>query len=142
MDNILYDLYKSCCNFKTIHNINAFVKNNKDKLNNEELKILTENKYLSHSISIIAALSIQSAFYKLRRLKLFLYRKTIPHVCGLLSSCFYLYLHNLYISRNNISKLIILAEKDMHNAGIGHIIKEMYKEQDEDDYILLRNKKF
>ncbi|CAD2113550.1 conserved Plasmodium protein, unknown function [Plasmodium vinckei] len=84
MDNILYDLYKSCYNFKTIHNINAFVKNNKDKLNNEELKILTENKYLSHSISIIAALSIQSAFYKLRRLKLFLYRKTIPHVCGLL----------------------------------------------------------
>ncbi|ETB61566.1 hypothetical protein, variant 3 [Plasmodium yoelii 17X] len=127
MDNILYDLYKSCCNFKTIHNINTFVKNNKDKLNNEELKILNENKYLSHSISIVAALSIQSAFYRLRRLKLFIYRKTIPHVCGLLSSCFYLYLHNLYISRNNISKLIILAEKDTHNTGIGHIIKDMLK---------------
>ncbi|ETB61568.1 hypothetical protein, variant 8 [Plasmodium yoelii 17X] len=99
MDNILYDLYKSCCNFKTIHNINTFVKNNKDKLNNEELKILNENKYLSHSISIVAALSIQSAFYRLRRLKLFIYRLLPIYMLKILKSSFILlllFLNKLY----------------------------------------------
>ncbi|SBT48717.1 hypothetical protein POVWA2_056580 [Plasmodium ovale wallikeri] len=111
IDNVANDLYKAFCSYKTIHKINNFVYKNKEKLNSEEFKIINENKYASHAMAIITALA----------------------------SCSFLYLHTLYLSRENISRLIQLKQKQPDIKGICVFVDDMYKEHEPHDYVNLLN---
>ncbi|SBT80807.1 conserved Plasmodium protein, unknown function [Plasmodium malariae] len=112
--NILYDLYKSFCCYKSIQKINHFVKANKEKINPDELKIINENNFISHTVAILMTLA----------------------------SCSFLYIHNLYLSRNTISKLIQLNLKHFNNKGICSLVDEMYKREEPNDYLNLTKKVF
>ncbi|CAG9472178.1 conserved Plasmodium protein, unknown function [Plasmodium vivax] len=138
--NILYDWYKTFSCHKTIRKINTFVSHNKEKANVEELKIINENKYVSHSIAILTAIGILTTFRKLRRAKLFMFRPFLPDIFGLITSCSFLYMHALYLSRNTISKLIQLNLKESSNEGIGNYVGEMYKKDEPKDYLNLVRK--
>ncbi|GAW83491.1 hypothetical protein, conserved [Plasmodium gonderi] len=138
--NLIHDFYKTLSCFKTIRKINTFVKDNKEKASIEELKILNEKKYLSHSIAIVLALGIHMSFRKLKRSKIFIFRPLLPDIFGLISSCSFLYLHALHLSRNNISKFIQLNLKESDNKGICNYVDEMYKKYEPNDYLNLMRK--
>ncbi|GAB68947.1 hypothetical protein PCYB_143750 [Plasmodium cynomolgi strain B] len=138
--NIIYDWYKTFSCLKTIRKINTFVSHNKEKANVEELKIINENKYVSHSIAILTAIGILTTFRKLRRVKFFMFRPILLDVFGLTTSCSFLYLHALYLSRNTISKLIQLNLKESANEGIGNYVVDMYKKEEPKDYLNLVKK--
>ncbi|SBT82447.1 conserved Plasmodium protein, unknown function [Plasmodium ovale] len=140
IDNVANDLYKAFCSYKTIHKINNFVYKNKEKLNSEEFKIINENKYASHAMAIITALGIQTSFHKLGRLTLFAFRPFLPKILGLMTSCSFLYLHTLYLSRENISRLIQLKQKQPDIKGICVFVDDMYKEHEPHDYVNLLKK--
>ncbi|VWU49556.1 conserved protein, unknown function, partial [Hepatocystis sp. ex Piliocolobus tephrosceles] len=84
VENILYDIYRTSCCFKTIQKINKFVYQNKEKINPEESKILNENKYVSHLIAILATLGIQTSFLRLKRFKFFTFRPFLPTFLGII----------------------------------------------------------
>ncbi|EUD68973.1 hypothetical protein C922_00664 [Plasmodium inui San Antonio 1] len=138
--NIIYEWYRTLSCLKTIRKINSFVRHNKEKASVEELKIINENKYVSHSIAILTAIGILTTFRKLRRLKSFMFRPFLPDLFGLTTSCSFLYLHALYLSRNTISKLIQLNLKENANEGIGTYVGEMYKKDEPKDYLNLVKK--
>ncbi|SCP03399.1 conserved Plasmodium protein, unknown function [Plasmodium malariae] len=140
--NILYDLYKSFCCYKSIQKINHFVKANKEKINPDELKIINENKFISHTVAILMALGIQASFFKLGKMKYFIFRPFLPNFFGIITSCSFLYIHNLYLSRNTISKLIQLNLKHFNNKGICSFVDEMYKREEPNDYLNLTKKVF
>ncbi|CRH02538.1 conserved Plasmodium protein, unknown function [Plasmodium relictum] len=137
-----YDLYQTLSCYKTIRKINNFVYTNKEKINDEESDVLNENKYTSHAIAILMALGIQTSFYKLKRFKFFTFRPFLPQFLGVITSCSFLYIHTLYLSRNTIGKLIQLNIKQKKEEGICRYIDEIYKTEEPKDYIYLKRKTF
>ncbi|KJP86466.1 hypothetical protein AK88_03928 [Plasmodium fragile] len=138
--NIFNDWYKTFSCLGTIRKINIFVSQNKEKANVEELKIINENNYVSHSIAILTALGILTTFRELRRMKFFKFRPLLPNVIGLTTSCSFLYLHAMYLSRSTISKLIQLNLEEKSNEGIGNYVAEMYKKDEPEDFVNLVRK--
>ncbi|SBO20879.1 conserved Plasmodium protein, unknown function [Plasmodium knowlesi strain H] len=127
--NIFYDWYRTFTSIKTIRKINTFVSHNKEKANVEELKVINENNYVSHSIAILTAVGILTTFRTLRRVKFFMFRPLLPDVLGLTTSCTFLYLHAMYLSRNTISKLMQLDLKENDNEGISKNVAEMVQKR-------------
>ncbi|CRG97678.1 conserved Plasmodium protein, unknown function [Plasmodium gallinaceum] len=142
MFELFHDIYKTLSCYKTIRKVNNFVHTNKEKINNEELEVINENKYISHTLAFLTALGIQTSFYKLKRFKFFAFRPFLPSFLGVITSCSFLYLHTLYLSRNTISKLIQLNLKKINEEGICIYVDEIYKKEEPDDYIYLKNKVF
>ncbi|ANQ09609.1 Uncharacterized protein PCOAH_00040130 [Plasmodium coatneyi] len=138
--NIFYDWYRTFTCIKTIRKVNTFVSHNKEKANVEELKIINENNYVSHSFAILTALGILATFRKLRRVKFFMFRPLLPDVFGLTTSCSFLYVHAMYLSRNTISKLIQLNLKESANEGIANNVAQMYEKDEPEDYLNLVKK--
>lgn len=134
------EYYKAIRGCKSIRKINKFVKNNKEQISNEESKIINENKYVSHISALLIAMGIQSMpVYYLKRLSFFKFRPLLPYFIGAITSCSFLYVHNLYLSRINIGKLIQLSSRNSNQGRLSHYVDEMYKAEEPDDYHYLKN---
>ncbi|SOV75540.1 conserved Plasmodium protein, unknown function [Plasmodium sp. gorilla clade G3] len=135
--DIVYDWYNTLCCYKTIHKINKYVKVNREILNSQEKEIVYENKYVPHMIAILVALGIQTAFHNMKRLKTFRYRPYLPISFGIITSSSFLYVHNLYMSRETISKLIHLYLMSSNERGVCNKINQIYKTEEPRDYLYL-----
>ncbi|KYO00699.1 hypothetical protein PGSY75_0810700 [Plasmodium gaboni] len=137
MKDIIYDWYNTLCCYKTIHKINNFVKANREILNSQEKEIVYENKYVSHTIAILVALGIQTVFHNMKRLNIFRFRPYLPISFGILTSSSFLYVHNLYMSRKTINKLIHLYLMSTNEKGLCNKIDQIYKTEEPSDYSYL-----
>ncbi|SOS78004.1 conserved Plasmodium protein, unknown function [Plasmodium sp. gorilla clade G1] len=135
--DIVYDWYNSLCCYKTIHKINNYVKVNREILNSQEKEIVYENKYVPHTIAVLLALGIQTSFHNMKRLKVFRFRPYLPISFGIITSCSFLYVHNLYMSRKTISKLIHLYLMSSNERGVSNKIDQIYKTEEPRDYLYL-----
>lgn len=143
MFEISRDYYNALIRSKSIRKVNQFVKNNKEKINNEESDIIHENKYVSHISAVLIAMGIQSIIsHNLKRVSFFKFRPILPYFFGAITSCSFLYVHSLHLSRINIGKLIQLASKNSNQTGLSFYVEEMYKAEEPKDYHYLKNKIF
>ncbi|EWC88900.1 hypothetical protein PFNF54_02171 [Plasmodium falciparum NF54] len=61
----------------------------------------------------------------------------LPISFGIITSCSFLYVHNLYMSRKTISKLIHLYLMSSNERGVSNKIDQIYKTEEPSDYLYL-----